>query len=348
MASAYNKKLKELADTSAIKQSIVPILICDENFYVCAKSVGIERTDCRIVLKTSVADRFSEDDRTRLSDPDTCAFSTTFGCGRNRIAIIVVKGNISGEPYYAVVFEQSMMLCPTSEPWYIGSAYCAIADSVNKLLSTPNGASSTLKHRCLQLSRLCSIIAARSGKGFAFSPAMTELSELTELLMSSCKEAIPLVGVTTRLTIEPNLVMNTTAPPKLLYMLLASLTISAIALSSSGELEIVCGTDGCPADTAEVAVNVCTAPELMSKIVCFDDLIEAVTPFRLELAAFKDIAADENIELGCRTECGKLTIFCRVPTVITYTASFHSPAAIGDSILRDLLYDMYAFLREVG
>ncbi len=350
MEHKYNKALKELADASAVVHSVVPVLICDEHLFVCTKSIGVNRLLEHMPLKRSIADRFNSEAIEKINDRDVRVFFTEFGLGNISAPAVITKGVFSGQPYISVILEPKLVFNSFLPDKYHDEPLGAVADSLDSLLNMSETDTSELKHRCLQLSRLCSILGTHSlPKPIVPSPAVS-IPEFIDLFASNCETAMPLVGMSIQRIPITAASPNTNIPSRILQMTLSTLLMSALSFSSDGNIELKCiySKDD---SKAEISFAASIATELAAKAENFADFENIAIPMRLELSALKTVAPIHGIDIGFSVENEKIIFSCRIPAFYGRTAEMHSSDEVISTEFIQMLREMYDFVsvhRKLG
>lgn len=345
MEHKYNKALKEIADASAIIQSVVPVLICDEHLFVCTKSIGIDRLLEHMPLKRSIAERFKNDAIDKINDPSVRVFFTEFGLGNISAPAVITKGVVSGQPYVSVILEPRLIFTSLLPDKYCDEACCAIADSLDSMLIVSEKSTSALKHRCLQLSRLCSILGTNSlPKPIVPSPAIS-IPEFVDLFAVNCDTAMPLVGMSIQRLPITAASQSTNIPSRILQMTFSTLLMSALSFSSDGNIELKC-VHLKDVSKTEIGFSASITKELAETVCSCSDFENTAIPMRLELSALKSVAPHHGIDIGFSVENEKITFFCDIPTFCGRTAEMHSSDEVVSAEFIQMLREMYDFVTE--
>ncbi len=345
MEHKYNKKLKELADASAVLHSVVPVLICDEHLFVCTKSIGVDRLLEHMPLKRSIADRFTSEAIEKINNRNVRVFFTEFGLGNISAPAVITKGVVSEQPYVSVILEPKLIFTSLLPDKYCDEACCAIADSLDSLLNASEKNTSMLKHRCLQLSRLCSILGTHSlPKPIVPSPAIN-IPEFIDLFASNCETAMPLVGMSIQRIPITAASPSTNIPSRLFQITVSTLLMSALSFSSNGNIELSC-IELKDDNKVEISFAASITKELAAAVDNYSNFEDTAIPMRLELSALKSVAPIYGIDIGFSIENEKITFFCRIPTFYGRTAEMHSSDEVISIEFMQMLREMYDFVTE--
>ncbi len=347
MGRSCNKNLKKLADSSALRLSAVPVLVCDEDFFVCTKSIGFEQMYAEMLPKQAI-DRFLPTDAAeRLRSCEACAFSTDFWHNNNRTSVIAVKTDVSGESCNVIIFELLSVVGKSYEAQCIKDGCEAVAAEVHELLNSSSDCSAKLKQRTRQLSRLFTVIAAAENYTPPFIQASSDLGERLALLVEDCREVMPIVGANIHFGVKPSYVIKIGIQKNVFDILVSTLIMCAVALCSDGAVEVSDGIMAEDKGRAEVTFSFHSDHSLSASVIGADELAAAVPQFSLELAALRETASRLDVALGCRVDGDRLTVFCNIPATGTDIPVMNAPLQIHDHSLREMLADMYELLRDL-
>ena len=306
MPNKCNQTLRTIADSSAMKQSVIPVFICDDKMLVASKSFGAQKHFSRPALNGSFANHISEEAAVRINSESDSPFCTLFNIKNSEQSYVVVtKGQVRGEAYRAFVIEPQIVFLRTLDAWYMTDAFEHLAEAVNELLNNPLIPISKLELCCLRVSKLC-----------VFSDQLTtilntDISYSLREIMDECTSTLMSIGGHAQFHIEPQPMFVTTCSNNQIYMLTSSILVAAIPISEDGNVDIYCDTDE-KNDRVEISHTIILAKEYRGTFNSIDDFIKSVPHLRLELAALKDMTEHCGIGFDCRTDGDKLTIYYNI------------------------------------
>ncbi len=305
MANKCNQHLREMADASALKQSVIPVLICDDKLLVASKSIGATKQLKRPAVNGSAAPYISDEANRAIADESVNALCTLFNAEYGPSYAIITKGCANSEKYRAFIIEPQIIFLPSADAWYMTEVFENLGAAVTELLCTPAAQISRLELCCLRVSRLCSFASASS------YASRTELRCDLETIISECAAPLKLIGGNASLRDIHEIGILTYCASEQIYMLTTSVLVAVVPMSQEGNVDISCDYDS-SSGTVKVSHTIKTSREYRAPINSIDELIRIVPHLSLELAALKDMTSHCKIEFDCKTENDKLTVFYRI------------------------------------
>ncbi len=337
MALKCNLKLKKLADESQIVNSVIPVLICDENLFVCTKSIGAERLFKDIRPKHRITDRFTSDALKIFEDYTQNNFFTTFLCDDSYSAVMVSRGCALGENYIALIFRPKYVFSGNVPKKLLNESLDSVAEVLTQILTHKTDSQTELKHRCLQLSRVCSIY------GDIAAPAPISISEFMDSFAANCEAAIPLLGMSVKSSLDKPVPLTTEIPLEFLQITAATIVVTMLSVTNSGILELGC-TKSVDGNYAEITVSAEPSLGNLTNISDFVGLMEAPIPTKLELLSLADLAPKMDIKLRCFSDHGKLTVSAQIPISNAQSAKMSASENAAALLFKDLIRDMYEYM----
>ena len=339
MQNKCNQALRAIADSSSIKQSVIPVFVCDDGLLVASKSIGAQKSFSRPALNGNFANHISGEAITKIESETDTPFCTVFSMesGYNSY-VIVIKGQVKGEKYCSFVIEPQIVFMHTPDAWYINDAFSHIANAVDELLNNRLVPVSKLELCCLRVSKLCSFSDQIS------DIRQTDISYSLREIMDECTDTLMSIGGHAEFHIEPQPVFLTTCSNDQIYMLTSSILVAAIPISADGNIDIFCDTDE-KNEQVEISHTITLAKEYRKKISNIDDLIKEVPHLRLELAALKDMTEHCGIKFGCRTDGDKLTVYYDIYAQKTTYVIFGAPILQEKS--KNYLINLFGYLQNI-
>lgn len=323
MPRIINKRLREGILNSAIKQSLIPVFICDENFRICLKSIGAERFFPRPIVNSSVLAQLPEDivEKTEKSEIPLC---TVFKLPKGEVYTIITTGVFCGEKYYALVFEPRIMFSSEPIPWYIAESYTNLSNAVYELLTSPKEDFTKLDRCCSQILRLADFWEHAKLPEARHSVSTVNLYGEIRNVIDECSTLLSVIGASVSLEKYSDRAPMCTYPGMVLHIFASVLFSASIILSTDGRARVLLQTPENSDSEIEMTVSV-NCNRAQDGITQFEELCNRVKPLRLELAALMDMAKRYGINLSCHTDSGKLTITCRFAAYYSPNVRFHAP-----------------------
>ncbi len=335
MPPKCNLKLKRLTDQSQVVNSVIPVLVCDQNLFVCTKSIGAERLFKDIKPKSRIADRFTPDAVKILEAHTKNNFFTVFLSDESYSAVMVSRGCVSGENYIALIFRPAYVFSGDVPDKLLTESLNSVSKTLDEIISQKAVSQAELKHRCLQLSRVCSLYG---GTEFA----AISMSEFMDSFIASCEAALPLLGMSVKTDYDKNIPLITEIPPEFLQITAATVVVSLLSVTGGGILELGC-TKSPDGDFVEITVSAEPSPTSLAHVSDFHGLMEAPIPTKLELLSLWDVAPKMGIKLECSDSDGKLTVRCHIPVSHTKSAEMFVFRAAEALLFTDIIRDMYEY-----
>ncbi len=321
MPYTYNKRLRDIISESAVKQSLIPVFVCDENFRICLKSIGAERFFPRPIVNGSVLPQLSEDviERINSSDAPVCGI---FKLPKNDAFAIITTGVVCGEKYYALIFEPRILFVSEPIPQYIAESYKNLSGAVEELLSSPREDFGKLERCCSQIVRLSLFWEQAALPEAQHSFAVVDLNREISVVLEECSSMLSVIGASVTLKSLSRTPAVCCCESRIIHIFSSAFIAAAVMLSSDGQAEVSCESD--VKDSAvELAVSV--NYNGTKKLNDFNELCCYIQPLRLEFAALMDMAERYDIALGCRTAADKLIITCKFASHPAANIKFRAP-----------------------
>ncbi len=338
MQNKCNQILRTIADSSAIKQSVIPVFICDEGLLVASKSIGAQKQFSRPALNGNFANHIPEDAVARIERESDIPFCTVFDLNHHQSYTIITKGEVKGEKYRAFVIEPQIVFLRSPDAWYMTDAFKNLANAVDELLNDPLVPVSKLELCCLRVSRLCYFSDQMT------TVVQTDISNSLKEIMSECTSTLMSIGGHAEFHIEPQPVFVTTCANDQIYMLTSAILVAAIPMSEQGNIDIYCNIDE-ENDRVEISHTIVPAKEYQRNFSNIDEFIKAVPHLSLELAALKDMTAHCGIDFGCRTNGNKLTVYYNIYARRTNYVMLNAPINEGES--KKYLSHLFGYLQSM-
>ena len=308
MANRVNELLQTAATGSALKQSVIPVLLCDENMFLCMKSAGAEKIFKRPCVKSSVFDRFEPGTVEQVLASDSKAVITTFRHESDKYYAILTAGELNGSTYFAIVFEPQISFLPSETPEYLLSAFKAVGTSVHMLLTSAPGENSNLAERCTRLVRLCTFI--REGSIHYSGINRCSLNLAVEAFMQSSEPLMNIIGYSCSYSSNGYETVTLPHSSEALFGIVTTLSAAALLLSDDKHMSIELKK----AENASEAIKICVSfkvkPSMQTFLNTYDDLITNAAPFNLELAAVYSMANKLGIGVECEKSDDRVSINC--------------------------------------
>lgn len=342
MPPASNEKLKKLISQSAIKSSLVPVIICGENFKVCMKSAGAAKLISKPSAGGSVLPHLPDGTAEKIAAGDT-PHGTLFGTPDGEIFAVVTNGTVEGENYYALIFEQGTALIQNEIPGYIAESYRHLSDAVNELLHTSEKNFSRLERSVAAMCRLTDFFGKKSSDVMPERMAYTDVYRELAAVVDGYSELLSTVGAAINLRRLSNEPQVCACPTEAVHAFFSVLIAAALMISSDGYAEISCDAK----DSHAVISMDILADGNEGEIESFEDLAIYAASLRLELAAIIDMAEHYGFGLICRSDGKKLCIGCEIETRKSAAIQLHAPVYDGVSEgLRRMIAELFGIVIE--
>ncbi len=336
-----NQNLRGIADASALKQSVIPVFVCDDELLVASKSIGAKKQFSRPAVNGNIANYISDKAAARISGNDTAPFAAPFNLNHNHSYAVITKGVVNGENYRALVIEPQIVFLRTHDAWYINSAFENLAKTVDSLLKSESIPVTRLELCCLRISRLCAF------SNQATMTLRTDISQSLFDIMEACTEKLITMGAHADFHIERHGLFITSYSSKHIYILTSAILVAAIPVSHDGNVEIYLDVDR-KNDLVKVRHTIVLAENYREKISSIDDFIKLVPHLSLELAALKDMTAQCHIVFDCYSEDDSLTVFYEISAVSTTECLLKAPIDEGsEAIYLERLFDYLYSMSEL-
>ncbi len=334
-----NQNLRKIADASTLKQSVIPVFVCDDELLVASKSIGARKNFRRPAVNGNMANHIPDDAADRISSSDKLPFCTQFKTNTSQSYAIITQGTVNGENYRAIVIEPQIVFLRTHDVWYISSAFRTLEKTVNDLINSKTVPISRLELCCLRISRLC-----------AFSnqhllPVKTDIAQGLLDIMEWCTGTLINIGGHAEFHVKPQTVFSTYCSRKHIYILTSAILVAAIPVSHEGNIDIYLDIDK-KNDRVKIRHTITLAEEYREKINNIDDFIKRVPHLSLELAALKDMAEQCRIKFDCCAEGNTLTIFYEIYAQKTNIIIFNAPIDEGSEML--FLSRLFKYFNDVS
>ncbi len=339
MPAVSNGKLKKSIARSAIKNSLVPVIVCDENFTVCMKSIGATRLIPKPAQNSSILPHISEDTAKEMEhgNEPICALFTTPG---SEVFTVITGGMVEGEKYYALIFEPRILLVPTEVPQYMAESYRNLCDAAKELINLKSGNFSRLERSAAALLRLADFSEKNSAKYLQSKAGFVDICKELETVINQYAELFSTVGMSIslrRLSHEPQICAY---PLDVIHIFAAVLVSVAALLSADGDAEFVCGPSEERDSHVKISVTV-TSDRNDWEIENIRDLASYAVPLRLELAAIIDMAERYGFKLICTSDNEKLSIGWEVEVRKSAVIKLHAPAKHTSADLRRMIAELF-------
>ena len=336
-----NQTLRGIADSSALKQSVIPVFVCDDELLVASKSIGAKKQFSRPAVNGDIANYISDEAAERISVDDTLPFATQFSLNHNYSYAVITKGVVNGENYRALVIEPQIVFLQTHDAWYINSAFESLAKTVDSLLKSESIPIKRLELCCLRISRLCA---------FSNQSTMSLRTDIAQSLfdiMESCAERLMTTGAHADFHVEQQGLFITSCSSKHVYILTSAILVAAVPISHDGNVDIYLDIDR-RNNLVKIRHTISLAENYREKIDGIDDFIRLVPHLSLELAALKDMTAQCHIAFDCYSENGTLTVFYEISAVSTTESFLNAPIDEGsETIYLERLFDYLYSMSEL-
>ncbi len=339
MPNKCNQRLRSIADSSAIKQSVIPAFVCDDALLVTSKSIGAQKSFSRPAINGNFANHIPSEAARKIECENASPFCTVFSMESGyRSHVIVTQGQVKGEKYTAFIIEPQIVFLRTHNAWYMTDAFKHIAQAVDNLLNDPLLPVSKLDLCCLRVSRLCS---------FSDQPTtllQTDIAYSLREIMKACSGTLMSIGGHAEFRIETQPMFLTTCSNNQIYMLTSALLVAAVPMSDDGNVDIYCNIDE-KNDRVEISHTIIPSKEYRKKFSDIDEFIKSVPHLRLELAALKDMTEHCEIDFGCRTDGDNLTIYYNIYARKTNYVVLGAPILQDES--KKYLTNLFGYLQDI-
>ncbi len=342
MAREINQNLRKAAEASALRHSVMPVFVCDENFHLCMYSVSLTSVMPRLVIGKDMSVVFSPDTRALIENmPDGCE-TVMLDLPQYKNSALVVVGRYEDSRYIAIILDGNAYLQNLNQKPYLGQAGTRVAQAIDELLHSPSSDQTKLSVSCEQLNRLrryAQFSDPSSANLDLHANACTELIPYIRTIAAEFNRKLASIGGMISLTKSAPLVYFCDCPPIVLGAILSTLISAAVCLSQDGMIELSCCSAPQDFKTAHISI-VSPNPPHNSLPSSFDLLIEHLHVLKLDLLAVKDIADRYRLDLQCRSESdGAFGITLSVPFVNAGKVTFHSPSHSFENVFTSVLID---------
>ncbi len=323
MPIVISEKFKKLINASAVKNSVVPVFICDESLTVCAKSVGAERYFPRPTVRNSILP-YIDESKIKLLDDGTDHITSSFSRVNEVSYCVITKGTIEEFKYYALIIEPMIQFCPPAEPWYIKESCGTLVTVLKDLVAGQKTTVHDLSTAITRFSRLCSFTDTKMGLRYVNA----SLIDILDSVVVSAAPILNSIHSTLTLASLPGQTLDVHTSPINVYVALSTMIASIISLSDDGRISVDCKLVP-DSSTAEISVSTAPNVRLTKKVLEYSQLISADNPFALELAALVDIAEANGFGLDVKHTDNRISLILRLETEAKPTSVFHSPEIPG-------------------
>lgn len=339
MPAISNAKLKKLISKSAIKNSLIPLIICDENYVVCQKSIGAARLMPKPAQNSSILPHISEDTVKKMAggDDPVCAL---FTIPSSEVFTVITKGVVANEKYYAFIFEPRILSVPESVPPYIAESYRRLCDTAKELIASEETKFSRFERSAAAMLRLADFRERISPRYLSGKSGFVDICKEIERVVNEYAELFSTVGMSIdfhRLSDEPQICAY---PAEVIHIFASVLVSTAALLSADGNTEVVCGSS--PESDSHTRISlIITSDKNGKQIEKFEDLMFYAAPLSLELAAIIDMAEHYGFKLICSSGDGKLNIAWEVEARRSAVIKLHAPTRHTAENLRRMVAELF-------
>ena len=128
MKALYNKKLRCLADKTALRQVSTPLFLCDEKLYICMKSIGAEKSVKQPITGSNLEGYIDESLKKQVLEMSGGWLYGTIYLNSAELETIIYTGRLEGEKYYVFLSEEGRLF----------HSYEQMPDSINESLQMLN------------------------------------------------------------------------------------------------------------------------------------------------------------------------------------------------------------------
>ena len=320
MSVKYNHRLRELALASALPENRIPILVCDEELFICAKSSGAERYVDSPRVGTNLGGFTDPENFSKVPEQGFRAVEA-LKYRDSVYDLIIYRERLENENCFVVVCHDGRLMLSESGlsermQFCVDRLSAQLRGAVELMLnsSRDDGRHSAEFDRCCRrLIRVRKLIRAEFGKYMTgddefFSPRL-----LVESFFDICERALPAYGC--RLSVEmgsisPENISDVDRKQALSYF--CALLFNLLSISSDRRVTIDCGYSS----LSSVKIDFSTASEETGS-GNLDALALSLTergfPFGVDLMVSCELAESLGWEISYLSSGGRLTLRTVLP-----------------------------------
>ena len=323
MPTASDNELKKLISESAIKRSLIPVIICDGDLKVCIKSTGASNLLPKPSVGSSILPHMPENTAEKIFT-GPLPISTFLETPGGKLFTVITEGQAEGIKYYALIPEPEISVLSAEVPQYIADSYSHLSDAVRELISVPLAPASRLEHSVTAMCRLNDFFDKSRLGTLSATSGYTDICAELESVVREYSELLSTVGAAINFRNLSGQSLISAYPAEIIHIFASVLTAAALIVSSDGRPNINCAAIPGDGSMARISIDITVSDELTG-IKNFHELAVRVVPLCLELAAIEDIAARHNFKLDCSIDGHKLNINCDIGIISHTIIKLHTP-----------------------
>lgn len=323
MTLNYNKKLSKLAVSSALSQSAIPVILCDENLLVCMISYGARKLYFPMQLGKKMTPFFPDDTLERLDGIDKGVLATELTRTGNKSTTLIVSDTAQGERYLALVVLPQIIFSHAKTPWYIDASFENLRLTINDLICSDRPQIERLDLCCSRISNLFSFWQEPFAGVIADKYASPSIYKQLATVVSECANVFQQIGGHVSAKHTDNISFTTEVHPR--YVNIFSTTLLSLLVLISDDTNVHISSEIIKGEHGNITFSHSAATALIKKnaVNCIEDMYKPLPYLSAELAALKDLSERLGITLSCKTEENTLTVTYSLPINTCGTVIFH-------------------------
>lgn len=340
MSVRLSEKLTQIVKNTALMKSAVPIILCNSQLVVCAKSIGASNLVHSPKVGASVKDMLDKDIIKLLSAPDTEYTAARLHL-KSELSAIITKGTVAGEKYYAIIGEPRIWFCPVKYSRITDAVCRELGKAVEMLLG--NAPDRTEDMGGTWLLRFYDYFDSVSAAEDEADVCDMPISDALMLICELAKPYVESVGGFIETDFNDTEMVVPDCSPEKFYALISSLLVAAIFVSKEKCVTVSYEQRQDSAELLDIVLRCACDDALSEPIGSYLEFAERVLALAPELAAILAMANEMHSELSCVSDGTTLALKFAVPMKPGRSASMASPLRdIPVRLLKDILGALFA------
>ncbi len=326
MKRQIKQELKGICDGSALKQSAIPILVCDENFVICSKTVGAQAMLAGVRLNSAVTSRLDKEVLDTFKSGSSEPMLTTFALNNGTANVLIFRGAVSDINYFALVFIPPITFGRSCMPKYLLSACSEVCKAVSLMISSEPIKNSKLESTLIKIARLCSFFEkADKIKAEAHHADYPIINQILRLLCDEAKPYVSLIGGSVIFQAENSVQYTVPFYSGDINMLILSFLLSSLLMSKNNRTEVSVRESRTKGSIDVVySFSALNIPD--TDLSSFDGLMKEAMPIAPELGIIYDMVNTLNIQAFCGINGSEMSIGFTLPAEPAQLVTLTSPA----------------------
>lgn len=249
MKPLYNKKLRNLAYQTALRQVSTPLFLCDENLYICMKSIGAEKSIKQPITGSNLEVYMDKNIKNQVLEMSSGWLCGTIFLNSAELEIIVYTGMLEGEKYYVFLSEEGRLF---NFYKYIPNLNASlqilnnrIGDIIDELLHSETADAGKLDRNCTYMIRLNRYISValkefieKNNYSSNNNENLLSVNVLLDCIFKLSKEILPAYGYNIQYDSRKSEILYSECSTSSLITLLCIFIFNSISLSQDGNVKI--------------------------------------------------------------------------------------------------------------